>query len=160
MSGAIGSLLSAYGSAAERMQELPLYNERLAVEAVGFRQWQERTIGVLVTPWFMNLMLLPGDADDWNEYPVGSITEWKLPSGTYEFRTCRLAEAGTHLGLTLFTTLEHVPDQDTARALAEEVLARLFDPAGPEHASNQPYAAPVTRRDLLQGRVAGRPSGE
>ena len=47
---------------AERMRDLPIVNPRLAVEAVGFEQWEDQDLGVLITPWFMNLVLLPDSA--------------------------------------------------------------------------------------------------
>ena len=45
----------------ERMIDVPMLNPRLAVQAVGFRDWRGGWLGILITPWFMNLMLLPGD---------------------------------------------------------------------------------------------------
>jgi len=44
----------------ERMRDLPIVNSRLAVEAVGFEQWEDKDLGILITPWFMNLVLFPG----------------------------------------------------------------------------------------------------
>ena len=37
-------------------------NPAVEVEAVGFAPWDAHWLGVMVTPWFMNLMLLPRDA--------------------------------------------------------------------------------------------------
>ena len=48
--------------AATRMAGLPINHPLLAVEGVGFRLWQGKWLGVLVTPWAMNLVLLP-DSD-------------------------------------------------------------------------------------------------
>ena len=53
----------------ERMQGMPFVNRALRVEAVDFRAWDDHQVGVLITPWFMNLILLPGPAGDF----VGSI---------------------------------------------------------------------------------------
>ena len=36
-----------------------MVNPALAVEAVGFRPWGEHWLGILITPWFMNLVLMP-----------------------------------------------------------------------------------------------------
>ena len=44
---------------AEQMRDLPIYNHAIDVEAIGFHPWGPGFIGVLITPWFMNLMLLP-----------------------------------------------------------------------------------------------------
>ena len=43
----------------ERMADIPLLNPALEVQAVGFSVWEAYCLGVLITPWFMNLMLLP-----------------------------------------------------------------------------------------------------
>ena len=44
------------------MKGMPIYNPTLAVEAVGFREHEGRQAGVMVTPWFMNLTVLPSRA--------------------------------------------------------------------------------------------------
>ena len=45
----------------ERMADVPILNEALRVEAVGFVARGDEVLGVLVTPWFMNLMLVPAE---------------------------------------------------------------------------------------------------
>ena len=45
------------------MKGMPIYNPTLAVEAVGFREHEGRQVGVMVTPWFMNLTVLPSETD-------------------------------------------------------------------------------------------------
>ena len=42
----------------ERMQGLPFINPALSVEAVEVGPWNGHWLGVLITPWFMYLMLL------------------------------------------------------------------------------------------------------
>ena len=42
----------------ESMRGLPFYNESLSVEAIGFDRFGDGWLGVLITPWFMNLMLV------------------------------------------------------------------------------------------------------
>jgi [NiFe] hydrogenase assembly HybE family chaperone len=58
----------------ERMRDLPIVNPKLAVEAVGFDQWEEKDLGILITPWFMNLVLLP-DSDRLVDLPQGDRVE-------------------------------------------------------------------------------------
>lgn len=69
----------------ERMQGVPVLNEMLQVEAVGFTSWRGHCLGVLITPWFMNLMLLPNEGDEWKHLPVGKKVTHLFPSGPYEF---------------------------------------------------------------------------
>ena len=42
----------------EQMKGLPICNENIKVEAVDFQLYQDQWLGVLVTPWFTNLLIL------------------------------------------------------------------------------------------------------
>jgi len=126
----------------ERMRGLPIVNERLAVEAVGFEQWEDQDLGILITPWFMNLVLLPGN-DEWAENAQGDMSSIEFPSGPIEFITSRDDVLGTYLTAVLFRSVSDVPDQRTARELALRVMQDLFVPARSERS--------VSRRELLTG---------
>lgn len=137
----------------ERMAGLPLCNPDLEVEAVGFRVFEEYRLGVLITPWCMNLVLLSED-DAWREWEQGSDSEWTFPAGPYEFTTCRDEVLPTYLSAVLFRTVQDFPDQETARAVAAEIMERLFaavdtadEPAGNAVGDGKR----VSRRALLRG---------
>jgi [NiFe] hydrogenase assembly HybE family chaperone len=133
----------------ERMAGLPLCNPALAVEAVGFRGFEDCQLGVLVTPWCMNLVLLSDD-DAWREWVQGSKSEWAFPAGRHEFTTCRDEVLPTYLSAVLFRTVQDFPDAATAQAVAAEVMERLFaEPEPPRSALDD--AKPVSRRALLSG---------
>jgi len=133
----------------ERMAGLPLCNPALEVEAVGFRTFENCRLGVLVTPWCMNLVLLSDD-DAWRAWEQGSTSEWTLPAGPHEFTTCRDEVLPTYLSAVLFRTMQDFPDQESARDVAAEVMERLF--AEPEPADNAVAGeSPVSRRALLSG---------
>ena len=59
----VATLERAFRQVAEtRMQGVPLLNAALQVQAVGFAPLADEpgvALGVLVTPWFMNLLRLP-----------------------------------------------------------------------------------------------------
>lgn len=112
--------------AEERLRGLPVFNERLEVEAVAFRAVEGRTLGVLISPWFLNLVLFPGPDDECEDVPVGSTGVWEFPAGEYEFHATDLEGVGQHYTAPLFSTVADFPDQETARAVAEEVMERLF----------------------------------
>jgi [NiFe] hydrogenase assembly HybE family chaperone len=129
---------------AERMRDLPIVNSRLAVEAVGFEQWEGQDLGVLITPWFMNLVLLP-DSGKLVDLPQGERVECRFPSGPCEFTVYQDEELGTYLAAVLFRTVIDFPDQDVARAIAEEALAQILtEPA-------EKPSAKVSRRGLITG---------
>ena len=128
----------------ERMRDLPIVNPMLAVEAVGFEQWEDHDLGVLITPWFMNLVLLP-DSKRLADLPQGERVECRFPSGPCELTVYHDEELGSYLAAVLFRTVADFPDQDVARAVAEEALANvLAEPAAKD-------ADKVSRRGLLTG---------
>ena len=51
----VNDLANAYRRAALKVKGMPIYNPTLAIEAVGFREHEGRHVGVMLTPWFMNL---------------------------------------------------------------------------------------------------------
>lgn len=128
----------------ERMQGLPFVNPKLEVEAVSFRPIAGHEIGVLITPWFMNLMFLPG-SDEWDECRQGDVVSCKLPHGRYELTVNRDDELGTFLTAVLFRGVTGIPDQDLARAIAEEIMRSLFEEPAP------PPTKTIDRRALLTG---------
>jgi [NiFe] hydrogenase assembly HybE family chaperone len=143
----------------ERMRGLPIYNGALQVEAVGFRPHGRCLCGVLITPWFMNLVLLPAADEQWSASTFGDKVVWQFNAGEFEFTRAVLEETGTHLSTPLFSTVQDFPDQDTARQVAEAVLEQLSQ-AGSESLSHDPLDAelarsgfnrPVSRRTLLRG---------
>jgi len=113
----------------ERMQGLPVLNPALEVEAVGFRGHDDGCLGVLITPWFMNLMLLPGEGDDWRGIPAGSVQVHRFPSGTYEFIVGEETEIGHYQLCSLFSPVFEFADQAAAVATAEAALDALLDAA-------------------------------
>jgi [NiFe] hydrogenase assembly HybE family chaperone len=128
----------------ERMRDLPIVNPRLAVEAVGFEQWEDKDLGVLITPWFMNLVLLP-DTGKLADLAQGERVECRFPSGPCELTVYRDEELGTYLAAVLFRTVADFPDQDVARAVAEEALANvLAEPPAKDTGT-------VSRRSLITG---------
>lgn len=152
-------LVAAYCEIDQRRgRDMPFYNERLGVEAVGFQVWDGDVIGVLITPWFMNLMLLPGEATDCAPCSDGDVRELQLPSGKYRFVAGLLEGPGVCFSAALFTTVEVFPDQATARAVAAEVMIQIFadyrdrDSLGEADivAGTDVLRQPVSRRGLLR----------
>jgi [NiFe] hydrogenase assembly HybE family chaperone len=127
---------------AEHMQDLPIVNRRVQVEAVGFQDYEGHELGVLITPWFMNLVLLPA-GDEWGDSAQGDTSSIGFPSGPIEFTTSRDDVFGTYLTAVLFRSVSDMPDQKTAREIALQVMKNLFVPAKSERS--------LSRRELLTG---------
>jgi len=116
---------------ASSMHDMPFVNPALAVEAVGFRRFAGDWLGVVITPWFINLFLLPGGGRLWQDLPTGEHRQLALPAGTMEF----IADhPGAGQGLPayqycpLLAPVQHIPDQDLARQIAAGVLAAVMSP--------------------------------
>jgi len=137
------------------MRDLPFLNPALSVEAVGFHRWpparalqgatgetsgigdqirgnardMERGdwIGVLITPWFISLFLLPGGGDLWCDQPAGSRGQVEFPIGPIEFISSRdeNCEVPCYQYCPLFAPPGDFASQSAARAAAMAVLASL-----------------------------------
>ena len=114
---------------AERMADVPLLNPAIQVEAVGFRLWQDSWLGVLITPWSMNLLALAGVTPfvPLGAHAVDSLT---LPDGAVDFHGAFEPALGHYRQASLFSPMWQFAHQDAARATAEEVMNLLF-PAAP-----------------------------
>jgi [NiFe] hydrogenase assembly HybE family chaperone len=149
-------LVAAYRRVAAAMSGLPIYNPQLIVETVGFRNHDDRLIGVTVTPWFMNLSLLPrsSDAGTWR---VGQTLQLVFPSGQYEFVVSELEGLGLIASCSLFSPMNDFTDHEAARLAASAAIEGLFqlDPDAEPNGANTPpsavreLAAPLTRRAIL-----------
>jgi [NiFe] hydrogenase assembly HybE family chaperone len=92
----------------------------------------------------MNLVLLP-DSQRLVDLPQGEQVECRFPSGPCELTVYHDEDLGSYLAAVLFRTVADFPDQDVARAVAEEALANILtEPAEKE-------AGKVSRRGLLTG---------
>lgn len=126
----------------EHMRGLPIVNTRIDVEGFGFRDFEGHRLGVLITPWFMNLALLP-TSDEWGDSAQGDAATIDFPAGPVEFTVSRDQELGTYLTAVLAPSVAALPDQATAREVAQRGLAALFVRPRNERA--------LSRRELLTG---------
>lgn len=164
------ALVVTFRAAAARMQGLTFVNPALAVEAVRIAPWQDHWLGVLVTPWFMNLVLAPRDPAQWKPLRIGAKRMHAFPAGDFEFIGAHDPACGEFAMCSLFSPVLEFADQAQAREVAELALAALFDPRNAEDASaasdaptSEPAsslaaraAAPMSRRELLRGRFLTR----
>lgn len=110
-----------------RMADLPLCNGALRVEAIGFRagpggHW----VGVLVTPWAINLLCLPRQAEHWPALAAGAKHDWDFPSGVYEFTVAEESTMGTYHLCSLFSPALDFASHEQAQLTARAAVAALF----------------------------------
>ena len=140
------ALEAAFGEVHRRMHDLPFVNGALRVEAVGFTPWQEHWLGVLVTPWFINLVLMPRLRERWRELRVGDSTSYGFPAGVYEFIGGYHERVGDFQTCSLFSPVLEFQDQESARLTARCALDALFDEANRQRPiPDVPAAGPATR---------------
>ena len=126
----------------ERMAALPLQNERLRVEAVGFRDWRGLRVGALVTPWSINLVLLAAPGTTLPLLATGESRLWAFPSGEYPFEGHSAPGLGAYQQCALLSPVLDFASHADAVAAARAALAALF---------TAPAAQRVSRRGLLLG---------
>jgi [NiFe] hydrogenase assembly HybE family chaperone len=135
---------------------LPFYNDALSVEAVGFEPFGDERLGVLITPWFMNLMLIADLAIPYSECSNGQKRRVDLPGGEESFLCGGTEEFGMFYARSLASPMDVYRSQDQVRAAARMALARALSPppteSAPVAASTQPA---MSRRTLFT--FAGRP---
>lgn len=112
-----------------QMRGVPLLNETLEVKAIGFRPHEGRVLGLLVTPWFMNIVLVPGPDEDWSGLVPGAKEIIAFPSGDYEFVGANRPETGPYKACSLFSPMFDFTSMLQATETARAALAALFDPA-------------------------------
>jgi [NiFe] hydrogenase assembly HybE family chaperone len=165
----------------QRMLGLPILHPGLRVAVVGGRRLlsdsQADWLGILLTPWCMNLVLIPGPESTRQLGSVGSTRCVDLPAGRFELITSEEASVGRFAACSLFSPMHDFADQASALAMAEAIMTELFEPQGPVRAGgvgqpveqHRPQRIPplegsdtprlrstVSRRDLLCGRICGR----
>jgi [NiFe] hydrogenase assembly HybE family chaperone len=111
------------------MADVPICNAALAVASVGFRPWRGQAFGVVVTPWFMNIVLAPLQG----ALPIlaapGATQSVSLPCGKVDFLVADLDGFGRLLMCSLFSPMQDFIDQDAALATAQAAVAALMDEA-------------------------------
>jgi [NiFe] hydrogenase assembly HybE family chaperone len=143
---AIGAKLAAVYAeiSAGPMRDVPICNTDLGVEAIGFRAQDEAAVGIVVTPWFMNLVVVDESAPE-----QGQASVLALPAGDVACVGGLLEGFGGLRACSLFSPMFDFPDTATARQVAAETLALLFTAPAP------PEAAPgLDRRALLRGKLS------
>lgn len=134
------------------MQGMPFLNPHLDVAAIGFQQYRGDWVGAVITPWFLNLFILPGGGELWRDHASGDRVRISFPVGELEFIAD--LDPGSTLEACLYCPLvapvNQFPDQQSAQDAAEAALQALLSPPptaapdaaekGPQHAANPPPA--------------------
>lgn len=111
--------------AVTRMAGLPILHPALSVQAVAFAERDGGLSGILVTPWFMNLVWRAMKAHDlplpvgrsherqWGQTALQALGAWDVELGAYE--VC-----------ALFSPMFEFRDQEAAVTMAQAVARQLW----------------------------------
>lgn len=110
-----------------KMRDVPMVNKLLTIEAVGWQMVEERPLGVLISPWFMNLVQLPREDEDWSQLVAGEKEILTFPSGDYEFIHNTRELVGGYKACSLFSPMGDFSSQMQAQEVARAVMIALFD---------------------------------
>ncbi len=135
-----------------RMDGVPILNDALEVRLLGLRRGETFWIGTLLTPWFMNILLLPDEAGS-DPAGIGNKRIFRFPSGSYEFIRGEEALLGPYWMCSLFSPVFEFEDQETAEACGSAALEALFgDPETPSEAEMEMTS--IWQGEIPQGQAS------
>lgn len=148
----------------EAMHDMPFVNPALQVESLGFVRHEGDWLGVVVTPWFLNLFLLFGGGRLWHDISAGERRYVDLPCGRMQF----MADDDPALGPTQYCPLvapvSTLADAAVARQVALDAMQAVMtpapqpapDPAGEPPAPSAPTVVSPARRGFMRRLAGGR----
>lgn len=135
-----------------KMRDVPLVNKAIHVEAVGFRTYESMIMGVLISPWFMNIILLPDHDDDWSHLVAGEKEVITFPSGDYEFLHNTRELIGGYKACSLYSPMGDFKRHKDATDVARAVMQAIFDAENREETDRQAEIR-ATREAELQAQA-------
>lgn len=137
--------------AREQMADVPMLNPALSVEAVDFQRWQGHWLGVVVTPWCMSVLLVPGGEGNWQSTGDNQRRFVKFPAGSFAFLGSTAGELGEYQSCSLISPMGQFATQDEAVMTARaSMIALLSEPAAAKEANTtQPDTPSLSRRRFL-----------
>jgi [NiFe] hydrogenase assembly HybE family chaperone len=149
----VSALLDSFRQVDAGMRDLPIYNDKVAIEAIGFQAFgDDALLGVVLTPWFMNLVLLPIAPEPMRMAEIGRPVEVELPAGKRTFVIGGNDVVGLYRAHSLHSPVLTFTLPGQAQAEARRQLALLMSPPARQDATGRNGAAAVDRRALLFGR--------
>lgn len=164
----------------ENMQGIKILNNELDVEAIEFQKFEDRIIGMILTPWMINLVMLPNEEDDWDGRTLGERSKFQFPQQELVMMINEIEGFGYCKTFSLHSPVNDFPNQESARIAAamflrdlldeskkiektysEEQIQRYLDKEDMIHQEElkKQFSEPieikkeVNRRDLLRGKV-------
>ena len=110
----------------EHMADVPILNPALNVEAVDFQRWHGHWLGMVVTPWCMSLLLLPGSTENWVSAEANKRRFVNFPAGDFAFLGSHAPELGEYQSCSLFSPMGKFTTQTEAVMTARASISGLL----------------------------------
>ncbi len=121
----------------ERMADVPILNPALSVEAIDFQRWSGHWLGIVVTPWCMSLLLVPGQVDNWVSTGENKRRFINFPAGDFAFLGSVEDELGEFQSCSLFSPMGKFSTQSEASMTARASLLGLLAPVAAKPAPQE-----------------------
>ncbi len=110
----------------EKMQGIPIVNPAIRVEALGFQAYEGRVFGIIITPWLMNLVLLPATDEDWSGLQLGEKKWHQIGPRQYKFLANDIDGIGVCRTHSLYSPMREFRSHEQAQAAALRFLDELI----------------------------------
>ncbi|MFT0174611.1 [NiFe]-hydrogenase assembly chaperone HybE [Paraburkholderia mimosarum] len=138
------------------MRDMPVVNRALRVEAIGFAPMpgdagaRGAWFGVLITPWSMNLLWLPGAMRDSVQCPLPAGKAClRVGNVDFEWIGAHAQDVGAYAYCSLFSPMFEFAGQESAAATARAVLAQLRGGEAGAKGDGKAVAPSASRRAFL-----------
>lgn len=126
----------------EQMQGIPILNTAISIQALGFHDYQGRILGVLITPWLMNVVMLPRADEDWSGMKLGQKQAHQFPARTYKFMVNEINDIGFCQTHSLYSPMHDFSSHEQALSVAQAFLDALM-------VEKYPAEEPLVDEELL-----------
>lgn len=131
--------------AEQEMKEMPFIHPGVKVEIHGFEVYEDQWVGVVLTPWMMSALILPGPDQEWPVRKVSHKLGLKFPRGDLTFVVGEIEGVGQYLTCSLMSPLDKSTNPVVLSQLAQNSLNELL--TAPEADNDAPKS--LKRRFFL-----------
>ena len=123
-------------------------NSVLDVATVSFQDFQGQLLGVVLTPCFLQLLILPQEIEGWRDHQIGETHKEVFPAGEFEFSHGWDPSFGAFGCCQLFSSMAEFSDQTAALEMAELAMKLIFVERAPELVAEEDSAGSADSAEL------------
>ncbi|MDY4594381.1 MAG: hydrogenase-2 assembly chaperone [[Pasteurella] aerogenes] len=119
-------LQQAMENVAPQMQDLPFYRQEIPCFCPAFVLFEQQWIGVVLTPWTLSIVVLPGPEQQWVKREIGEKLLLQLPYKNLVFTVGQLENIPQYLSCSLLSPLDAELTADQAVQLTKDCLSMIL----------------------------------